>query len=41
MTDKTNKLKELFGSLFAKLMEFSIEQEFLNSLGEHWKYSMI
>ena len=34
MTDKTNKLKELFGGLFAKLMEFSIEQEFLSSLGE-------
>lgn len=32
--DRTQKLKELFGSLFAKLMEFSIEQEFLNSLGE-------
>ena len=32
--DKTQKLKELFGGLFAKLMEFSIEQEFLNSLGE-------
>ena len=29
--EKTQKLKELFGGLFAKLMEFSIEQEFLNS----------
>ena len=32
--DRTQKLKELFGGLFAKLMEFSVEQEFLNSLGE-------
>lgn len=32
--ERTNKLKELFSGLFAKLMEFCISEEFLNSLGE-------
>ncbi len=34
MSEKSDKLKDLFSKLFAKLMEFSIEQEFLNALGE-------
>lgn len=34
MAEKNDKLKELFSGLFAKLMEFSIDQEFLSSLGE-------
>lgn len=32
--EHTNKLKDLFSGLFAKLMEFTIDQEFLNALGE-------
>ena len=34
MSEKSDKLKDLFSGLFAKLMEFTIEQEFLNALGE-------
>ena len=34
MSEKPDKLKDLFSGLFAKLMEFTIEQEFLNALGE-------
>lgn len=34
MPGKTDKLKDLFSGLFAKLMEFTIDKEYLSSLGE-------
>lgn len=34
MSGSADKLRDLFSGLFAKLMEFTIQEEFLNSLGE-------
>ena len=34
MTQQTEALKKLFGELYAKLMGFTLEQEFLQDLGE-------
>ena len=34
MPGQTDKLKEMFSGLFAKLMEFTIDNEFLNYIGE-------
>ena len=34
MTQQTESLKKLFGELYAKLMSFVLEQEFLQDLGE-------
>lgn len=34
MTQQTESLKKLFGELYAKLMSFTLEQEFLQDLGE-------